>query len=192
MTNHTQIRFSTPMKTILLLLTILSIAIVFQSCGDDPIKGCTDSEAETFNPDATEADNSACVYSRDKFVGTYAGNFFCPNLANPLTGELLVTGDSTYTFQIEEKGSGGANDLAINLEIAGNSVAIDGTASGDVLTVNTTITGVYVEQLMSTVDITMTGDATLAGDKLEGVMNVVAKLSGLTVTDNCPLEGTKQ
>jgi hypothetical protein len=50
--------------------------MIFTSCGseDEGLRGCTDSNSSSYNPEATEDDGS-CAYPRDAILGTYDGTF---------------------------------------------------------------------------------------------------------------------
>jgi hypothetical protein len=72
------------MKSILnFSLLVLVVSFVFTSCKKDPeeptiVKGCTDSTADGFNPNATEDDNS-CTYQK-RYLGEYTGDIKCPTV----------------------------------------------------------------------------------------------------------------
>lgn len=84
----------------LLLLAFAIVGLTFTSCGDDPVKGCTDSDADNYNADATE-DNGTCSFA-GLFEGDYDVVFDCNVL--PFSGgdlEVEKTGDASLLMTID-------------------------------------------------------------------------------------------
>src|SRR5574343_748286 len=60
-------------KSLLLLNCALGLLLV-SAC--DKKEGCTDPQAENFDPSA-ELENGSCINQREKFLGVYEGNVLC-------------------------------------------------------------------------------------------------------------------
>jgi len=75
-----------------LFMSMLGLALVtsLDSCQD--VEGCTDIEAENYNPEADVTDGS-CVYARDKFIGTFVGTLSC---------QAPLPNDEAFTVVIAE------------------------------------------------------------------------------------------
>jgi hypothetical protein len=184
------------LSTLLSLVLIVSAAILFNSCGDDEVMGCTDVDAENYDVNAT-VDSGNCTYARDKFLGSYMGMFTCP-------GALAVIGSDSIAFTIEESlDATNKNGILLNLTLASVPIpiALEGTVSGDVLSISSLLTGVTIPGLpvIGTImgDVEGTGSATITSDVLTG--NVTVKVIspalvflGGSISDNCVLVGTKQ
>lgn len=183
------------MKTKLLFALLISFSLfallfIFTSCGDDLIKGCTDSVAENYNPDAEESDGD-CIYARTKFVGDYKGTIVCP-------GELSdsFNPDSTYSFKILENFDDGAgpNDLKITLPISAEvngfmintQITFGGTANGNKLIVENDVIMISTLSVIVSADITMEAD----NKTINGPLNIDA--STFLGADMCTLSGIKE
>ena len=189
------------MKSILILRYLLAIAVVatiFTSCGKDDdgggtttITGCTDTEAENFNVDATESDNS-CVYARDQFIGNYDGSMTFQNL-----GGLLDQDSLAFTIT---PGISNANEVLVGVTIQSVPVFLDGIAVGDSILVddvfnlpdggaiNPILTGMPVEVVFAG-GVGMMND----GQTVEGQLDIVFKTESLDdIADIATLEGVKQ
>lgn len=55
------------------LLVVLGLLFIGVSTGCDPKRGCTDTLADNFDPEAKQ-DDDTCVPTREKFVGEYEAN----------------------------------------------------------------------------------------------------------------------
>ena len=147
------------------------------SC-EDPVEiitGCTDSEAENFNPNATESDNS-CVYARDAFLGAFTGIINCG---------VLTMEPSDFTLSVTE-GLVGNNDVIVEItETPTPFPIIDGFARNDSLIIPESM--YQIEVLGELRDVTITGNAVFGAneDSIEGVISVSTVLSGVPLTDNC-------
>ena len=189
------------MKSILILRYLLAIAVVatiFTSCGKDDdgggtttITGCTDTEAENYNADATESDNS-CVYARDQFIGNYQGSMTFQNL-----GGLLDQDSLAFTIT---PGTSNANEVLVGVTIQSVPVFLDGIAVGDSILVddvfnlpdggaiNPILTGMPVEVVFAG-GVGMMND----GQTVEGQLDIVFKTESLDdIADIATLEGVKQ
>lgn len=105
------------------LLALLVAVTVFASCSDDEpdtVRGCTDSTAENYNPDAVESDGS-CIYSRDKFIGKYFGSIIFDNL-NDLNQEDV---EFTITPDLED------DAVLVTITIQGANLALPGIVDGN-------------------------------------------------------------
>ncbi len=167
-------------KFILFLLFISGYSIIsLPSCSK--VKGCTDPEAETYNPDAESNDATACIYTRDKFIGEYDGDLGCLGLL-----ASMINGMTTFSIDESSKGS-----EFVDVTIQSNPVLrLEATVSGSILSVNSFIPGVTIGT--GTFDITATGDLTLDNSQknIQGQLKIT--LGGIaTITDNCNISGTK-
>ena len=112
-------------KNIGLLLLLLFAAVSFYTCGEEPIQGCTNEEAENCNPVAEENDGN-CIFARDKFIGEFSGTLLCGTPLPPM---------AEFTMVISE-GLSGNNDVQIEFKDTDNPLPIlDGTAEGNLITV---------------------------------------------------------
>ena len=173
------------------LALFVSFSLFITSCSDDPVKGCTDPLAETYNPDAEESDANSCVYARDKFVGNYAGSLVCPGAL----GSFID--NPSYNFSIEESASGTVNDLSINLVVFGVPTKLAATVNGDLLTIDQTLENIpfNVPPLGDViVNIVASGSASVSGNNLTGnvIIEIIIVANGATVAkDTCPITGIK-
>lgn len=163
--------------------------LTFQGCSD-PVTGCTDQDAENYNPDAEENDAAVCVYARDKFIGSYNGTLICPGGLGPFINNPV------YPFSIEESLTA-KNAVAINLNVFGSPAKLAGTVDGGTLTIDQTIPNVPFDipgMGAAQVNIKATGTATITGNNLTGnvAINITTVQGNLPVAaDNCPITGVK-
>lgn len=177
---------------ILTFITLAVFAMTFTSCEEDPIRGCTDPDAENYDALAVEEDGN-CVYTRDKFLGDYLGTLGCPGALAPISSDM-------FPFTISESVTGGINEVGVLLSNLG--VTINGTVSGNVITLNSVVPGYPFDANGDgmpdlNADLEVTGSATLddAGTMMMGQLDIVAKSSdsGATLgTDSCTMDGVKQ
>ena len=182
------------MKSILNLRYLLALVVamtLISSCGkDDEVTGCTDSESENYNPDATKSDNS-CVYARDQFIGNYMGSMTFKNL-----GDLLD--QDTLAFSITP-GIANANEVLVGVTIQSIPVFLNGVANGDSILVddvynlpdggviNSFFTGMPLDVYFSGGVGTMDDGATV-----EGKLDIVFKSDGIDdIPDEATLKGTR-
>lgn len=140
-------------------------ASTFTSCGK---QGCTDSEANNYNADATDDDGS-CTFDRTKFIGTYTVNESCSS------------GNYNYSMSIAEAS---ANKMTVTITNLGNfqSNVLNATVSGDAITIpaqTLTIQGNAVA---------FSGQGTISGSTLTVIY--VASVGG--TPDNCTATCIKQ
>ena len=172
-----------PNKFFSYLPIVIATALIttFASC-DDKTQGCTDPEAENYNSEATSNDGT-CIYARDKFVGEYSGNLNC-------LGVLSVSLNGETTFNIDESSSGVDKvDITIMTEPI---LRLEGTINGDVMTIRDTIPDITADPF-GTFNLIASGDLTITNQEMNiaGTLNVVIQ-SGLTISDNCEIEGMKK
>jgi len=105
---------------------IFFIILTFISCKkeEDPVLGCTDSNAMNYNSNATSNDGS-CLIAYDIAQGTWNINPNCDDLNIPLLGDMFSLNDA-LPESIEVDGSGGN---IIFIEISNNQV--EGTIDND-------------------------------------------------------------
>lgn len=196
----------------LIAVTGFSI-ILFNSCGDDEITGCTDPMAENFNPDATisgdcefigctdplaenfnpEATISGdCVFARDKFLGTYMGSLTCP-------GQLTsLTNDSISFSIIEGLEPDIPSDIILEIMVDGIQLPIAGQVDGDVLNLMQNLRNVSVPTPIGNVmgDVDAVGTAMVSADQmtLNGNLSLEVAVAGgvVNLNDNCTILGMKQ
>jgi hypothetical protein len=166
---------------------LIFATLFITSCGDDEVTGCTDPNAENYNPDADTNDNT-CVYTRDKFIGEYVGSFACPGFLSAIDtdsiGFSIVAGLDDTNF----------NEVIITLrDVSGFDIPLTANASGNMLTdINAELLGIPVLNITS--DVTGTGQATLSADgqTLDALVTLtVVNILG-TNGGTCTLIGTKQ
>ncbi len=151
-------------KTRLLILMLTSFFIIgsISSCKDDPVKGCTDPEAENYNNDADE-DDGTCTYARDKFIGNFQANENC------------TSGNWSWTMNVTESASSVSSIVLQNLGDFGEGVLA--TVNGDNLSINDTKNG-----------ITFSGTGSISGNTL----TIIYTASNSSGTDNCTATCIKQ
>lgn len=189
------------MKSILNLRYLLALAVVatlFTSCGKDndgggttTITGCTDSEAENYNADATESDNS-CVFARDQFIGNYQGSMTFQNL-----GGLLDQDSLAFTIT---PGIASANEVLVGVTIQSIPVFLNGVAIGDSVLVNDVYNlpdGGAINPILTgvPVDVYFAGGVGTMNDgqTVEGRLDIVFKTETLDdIADIATLQGEKQ
>lgn len=175
-----------------LIATILIAASMYFTSCSDPVKGCTDPLAESYNKDADESDASLCVYARDKFIGDYKGSLICPGTLN------AYINNSVYDFKVQEKAGGAVNEVTVGVSVFGAPVNLAASISGSTITIDQTIPNVpftVAPGVTVTATIVAKGTATLAADNknLSGVLNVTISAAGLPpFADACPITGVKQ
>jgi len=177
---------------------ILTIGFFISSCGEDDIVGCTDTAAENYNADANISGD--CVYTRDKFVGSFLGSFTC---SDPLLSPLINS--DSLVFSITEGVDDNVSNVIFNLVIEGLPVPLRGTVDGDVVTVDDKLEGVTIPgvEIVPGVPVTIMADVTGQGSAtytesaktLAGEINITIEATSpitLTVMDACAMMGVKQ
>jgi len=144
---------------------LLMGAATFTSCGK---QGCTDTEANNFDADATEDDGN-CTYDRDAFIGTYA------------VTESCASGNYSYSLTISEASQ---NKVTVILTNLGDfqSTTLSASVNGGSLTINSQTVDV------SGTSVTFSGQGALNGSTL--TINYGATVNG--TTDNCTATCLKQ
>ena len=180
------------------LAFLLLVGIFISSCGDDDVIGCTDSAAENFNAEANVSGD--CVFARDQFLGTYVGTFTC---ADPLLAPIINS--DSLVFTITEGVDDNPSNIVFNLVIEGFPIPLQGTVSGNVVTVDDMLEGVSIPgvELLPGVPVTITADVTGQGmatfteinQTLAGTINITIDATSpfpVTAMDGCGLIGVKQ
>jgi len=104
-----------------ILLGALLFSVPFlQSCTEE---GCTDPNAENYNPDAEE-DDGTCTFARTKFIGQYGAGESCDGAA--ATSIVVSIAESTSE----------TNEISITNETI--NVTVTGIVSGDSFTIDDT------------------------------------------------------
>lgn len=153
------------------------IALSLVSCGDDPVVGCTNVDAENYNSLAEE-DSGDCVFARDKFLNEFEGKIKCG---------LLIPDSTEFTMVITEGLSG---NNAVEIEFRGTPEPlpiISATASGDSLILTEKTYVFPLNDVPQNVDVS--GFAILNMNRIDGTL--YAKLSGSVLQDQCGFLGTK-
>lgn len=165
----------------------LCLGLVMSSCGDDDVEGCTDPNAENYNPDATVSSGD-CTYARDKFIGDYLGSFICPGALSLISSDSLV-------FSIQPGlNSSNTDEVIVSLTNLAGGLTFDlpATVSGNELSITAELLGVPV--LGFTGDVTGNGTGSL--DSTESTITATIAMSVATplgaFSDSCTLVGTKQ
>lgn len=177
-------------KNILLIAVVGYSTILFNSCGDDEIIGCTNPDAENFNAEATVSGD--CVFARDKFLGTYMGSLTCP-------GQLTSLTNDSITFSIiEGLDPDIPGDIILEIAIDGIALPIAGQVDGNVLSLMQNLRNVSVPTPIGDVmgDVDALGTAMVSADEMTINGNLaldVAVVGGfINLTDNCTILGMKQ
>ncbi len=166
-----------------ILFCFAIVASISFSCVPDPVVGCTDADADNYNPEAEESDNS-CVYARDKFLNEYNGINECPA---PLPGE------SAFVLEITE-GLDGSNAVQIEFKDLDLPVPIlNGTAQGDSIIVEPDVyqvpLGIDPTDPDKLYDVTMSAVARyVSADSIKGELNLIA----LSIPATCEFRAGKK
>lgn len=177
-------------KNVMLLFLGLAL-FATQSCKKEEaeIKGCRDKDAENYNASANV--DGDCVYARDKFIGTYNGTLSCP-------GSLALISGQT-NFNIDENITGGKNDVNVLITTTtGLVVPVTGTCSGNKLSIDALLKDLKINMFGTDVrvDITAKGEVTLNETTKVMSGNLTLNTKGIEIpldlTDNCPINATKQ
>lgn len=98
------------MRPLLQILTVFVIACWSASCTPD--RGCTETTADNYDPEAKE-DDGTCIPARDKMIGNYTYNRFWTDVF------LEVEDNDAGYFQITEANTA---DNAFNMFLNGNQI----------------------------------------------------------------------
>lgn len=168
------------MKHIFTLFVLVTFLI---SCEEvpDPVFGCTDQEAENYNANATDSDNS-CVYAREAFLGDYTGTITCSG---------IIPDPSAFSMSISE-GLTGNNDVII--EIKDTPVPfpiVDGAARNDSLLIPESTYKLELFEELRDVDISGNGVFQDNETTLSGLLKLQTEVSGVPLTSNCVFTAEK-
>ena len=167
-----------------LFMSMLGLALVtsLDSCKDVP--GCTDSEAENFNPDADVTDGT-CSYARDKFLGTFEGNLSC---------DAPLPNDEAFTMVIAE-GLTNNSEVTLNFQNLTTPLPeLTARVDGSTLIIDPESVDIALDPNMpdNTTALSYSGEATIdaAGENLSGELRVL--LVSLNITLKCDMTAVKQ
>ena len=193
----------------------LSTAVMITSCGDDPIEGCTDSNAANYNPDAevsgdctyrgctdpdgdtfdaiNNEDDGSCTFF-DLYTGEYTGPFICEGALAALLPEAEMT--------VAKENSPGNTDkikLLVSSDQTEFSLALDGTIDNEKITINTFLENFDIEidlgiPIEGPFEISVTGELARNGEgKVKGPVSfIITQISsGASITDNCEYDATR-
>lgn len=171
-----------------LFLTMIALgSLMMISCGDDePVMGCTDADADNYNADATESDNS-CTYF-DLFAGDYVGTFECAGAL----AQIFTAAD----VNISQSGAG-VTALINSMALPG-PVPLPGTITDkNTLSVDTTLPNVDLSMLIPGViaNIEVVGTLSPTADGISGPMSFnIVEVTGAVppIMDSCTYTATKQ
>ncbi len=191
------------------LVFIIMFGIVLSSCKKDPdpddliIKGCTDAQADNFDPNATESDGS-CTYQK-RFVGEYDINVQCDQ-----SSALFEDADLEIKFTQDQ------HKVLFDIESSSTLISFFGTIiHKDTVSVDTLIPGfqadlknlvpLATESQIVTVDLGVKTDLALSKDNktLSGLMKLKLiskdtinyngiKIPPITLDDHCTLQAVKE
>ncbi len=162
------------MKNILALFILIGF---LTSCEEtpNPVLGCTDEEAENYDPNATESDNS-CSYAREAFLGDFTGTITCSG---------LIPDPSAFSMSISE-GLTGNNDVIIEIkETPVPFPIVDGFARNDSLLIPQSTYKLEILEELRDVDISGNGVFGANETTLSGLLKLQTEVSGTPLTSNC-------
>jgi hypothetical protein len=170
------------MKNIFFLFVIGIFALV--SCEDpvEIVEGCTDEEAENYNPNANESNNS-CVYAREAYLGDFSGIITCGG---------LIPDPSPFTMSVTE-GLTGNNDVIIEIKDTPTAFPIvNGFARNDSLLIPSDTHQIEIYGILS--DVEITGNSVFQDTEkttIEGILQIQTDFGGTPITDNCIFTANK-
>lgn len=178
-------------KNLLFFLMIVGIAgLVFTSCGEDDIEGCTDPQSNNYDAEAT-LDDGSCTYDRDAFLGSYLGSIV-------FAGQLAVINSDSIAFSIDP-GVDPSDLTAVLVTFESSAIAgisVPATVSGNTILLDAMLSNIPITLMgfEGSFDMDVTGTFTLSGDTINGDMPITATEVnfGITVTDTGVLTATKQ
>lgn len=154
MLNYLNMKILNHSVNFLFIIFISLTVLLTPSCKKD-VSGCTDPNAENYNPDA-DKDDGSCSFARDKFIGSYNVNENCDS------------GNWNYSISITESSSS-FNAIVIS-NFGDYSVNVRAVVSGANITFNDTQSG-----------ITFSGSGNISGNTL----TIIYTASSGGNTDNC-------
>ena len=133
-------------KINLLLLSLLTISLIFTSCKKEP--GCMDPNSMTYNPEAKKDDGS-CIYAYDIALGSWNIDPDCDDITIPIVNitislndqlpesiEVQGDGDNQLFIDIDGTQVSGDIDNEGNITVPEQTVSLDPTGTGVPLPVN--------------------------------------------------------
>ena len=194
-----------------LILGLMFSAMLFTSCGDDDVSGCTNAAADNYNAEATMDDGSciisgctdvaaenynsnattddgSCEFARDKFLGSYLSTLACPGAL-----AAIINNDS-LPISITE-GFGDVSTVLINLE-GSVPVSFAGTASGNEINISTLLENLPIDLtgdgVPEMVDLQIGGTLALNGSDLTGIISITVIAPFILQQEDCDFTGVKQ
>ena len=171
-------------KINLLLLSLLTISLIFTSCKKEP--GCMDPNSMTYNPEAKKDDGS-CIYAYDIALGSWNIDPDCDDITIPIVNITISLNDQ-LPESIEVQG-GGDNQLFIDID--GTQVSGDIDKDGNITVPEQTVsldpTGTGVP-----IPVNIEGDGKIELDNT-GQMNLTYNfdLQGFPLSSSCSITLSK-
>ncbi len=178
------------------IISILAVTLIMQSCGDedDGIRGCTDPESTNFDALA-EVDDESCMYNSDRFFGIYLGALDCEENA------LIELSNDSTTLEITQGVYSTRDSVTLTISAGPNfpPLSVAGSITDNTLRVDDTISGIPFPVLGEIVFLDVSTDATVQltenNQLLSGplTLNAILSESGADfITSDCNYSGVKQ
>ena len=166
---------------------LLCLALILVNVGCSDTMGCTDHNAENWNPDAN-VDDGSCSYL-NKFLGQYRGSLLC----GEILGESI--NNDKLSFLIREAATGKINDVIIKLFFP---LTASATVTGNNIVVNSISTimdfiDIDKDGIPEHIDLQISGIGSISGDTITINLTFIASNPFFpdSLTDQCILTGIK-